>query len=49
MRRLEPEIIPADAIAAELGAWAQGVYALEQRLSGAKARRDLGWRPRSGR
>jgi nucleoside-diphosphate-sugar epimerase len=45
MRRLEPEIIPAHAIAAELGAWAKG-YALDQRLSGAKARRDLGWRPK---
>ena len=45
MRRLEPEIIPAHAIAAELGAWIRG-YALDQRLSGAKARRDLGWRPK---
>jgi nucleoside-diphosphate-sugar epimerase len=45
MQRLEPEIIPAHAIAAELGAWAKG-YALDQRLSGAKARRDLGWRPK---
>jgi nucleoside-diphosphate-sugar epimerase len=44
VRRLEPEIIPPDAIAAELGAWARG-YALDQRLSGTKARRDLGWRP----
>jgi nucleoside-diphosphate-sugar epimerase len=44
-RRDEPHIIAADAIAAELGDWARG-YALDQRLSGAKARRDLGWQPR---
>ena len=43
-RHQEPEIISADAIAAELGEWARG-YALDQRLSGAKARRDLGWTP----
>jgi nucleoside-diphosphate-sugar epimerase len=41
----EPQIISPDAIAAELGEWARG-YALDQRLSGAKARRDLGWTPR---
>ena len=40
-----PEIISTDTIAAELGAWARG-YALDQRLSGAKARRELGWQPR---
>jgi nucleoside-diphosphate-sugar epimerase len=40
-----PAIISADAIAAELGDWATG-YALDQRLSGAKARHDLGWRPK---
>jgi nucleoside-diphosphate-sugar epimerase len=44
-RRQMPQIISTDAIAAELGAWARG-YALDQRLSGAKARRDLGWRPK---
>jgi nucleoside-diphosphate-sugar epimerase len=44
-RRLEPQIISPDAIAAELGDWAKG-YALGQRLSGAKAQRDLGWRPK---
>jgi len=44
-RRIEPETISADAIAAELGGWARG-YALDQRLSGARARRDLGWSPR---
>jgi nucleoside-diphosphate-sugar epimerase len=44
-RRQEPKIIPTDAIAAELGEWAKG-YALDQRLSGAKARRELGWEPR---
>jgi hypothetical protein len=37
--------LEGDAIAAELGEWAQG-YALDQRLSGAKARRDLGWSPK---
>jgi nucleoside-diphosphate-sugar epimerase len=41
----EPEIISANAIAAELGAWASG-YALDQQLSGGKARRDLGWEPK---
>jgi nucleoside-diphosphate-sugar epimerase len=40
-----PEIVPVDAIAAELGEWARG-YALDQQLSGEKARRDLGWAPR---
>jgi nucleoside-diphosphate-sugar epimerase len=43
-RRGEPRIVSADTIAAELGEWARG-YALDQRLSGDKARRDLGWRP----
>ena len=41
----EPQIISPDAIAAELGEWARG-YALDQRLSGAKARRELGWKPK---
>lgn len=39
------EIVSADDIALELGEWARG-YACSQRLSGAKARRDLGWAPR---
>ena len=43
--KIEPQIVPVDAIAAELGEWARG-YALDQRLSGAKARRELGWRPK---
>ena len=43
--REAPEIISADAIAAELGEWARG-YALDQQLSGDKARRELGWAPR---
>ncbi len=43
-RRAEPEIISADAMALELGEWARG-YARDQRLSGAKARRELGWTP----
>ena len=41
----EPRIVSANAIAAELGEWARG-YALDQRLSGIKARRELGWEPR---
>jgi nucleoside-diphosphate-sugar epimerase len=40
-----PEEVAPDAIAAELGEWARG-YAWDQRLSGAKARRELGWQPR---
>jgi nucleoside-diphosphate-sugar epimerase len=44
-RQQEPEIISAVAIAAELGEWARG-FALDQQLSGAKARRELGWTPR---
>jgi nucleoside-diphosphate-sugar epimerase len=43
-RQPEPEIISTDAIAAELGEWARG-FARDQRLSGAKARRELGWQP----
>jgi nucleoside-diphosphate-sugar epimerase len=41
----QPQIISADAIAAELGEWARG-YGLDQRLSGEKARRELGWKPK---
>jgi nucleoside-diphosphate-sugar epimerase len=44
-RREAPLIVSADTIAAELGEWARG-YTLDQRLSGEKARRDLGWRPK---
>jgi nucleoside-diphosphate-sugar epimerase len=43
-RHREPQIVSTDAIAAELGEWARG-YALDQQLSGAKARRELGWKP----
>ena len=39
-----PQVISSDEIAAELGEWARG-YALDQQLSGAKARRELDWRP----
>jgi nucleoside-diphosphate-sugar epimerase len=42
--RQAPQIVSADAIAAELGEWARG-YGLDQLLSGAKARRELGWTP----
>jgi nucleoside-diphosphate-sugar epimerase len=44
-RHPEPQIVSTDATAAEFGEWTRG-YALDQRLSGAKARRDLGWSPR---
>jgi nucleoside-diphosphate-sugar epimerase len=44
-RRLEPQIVSTDTIAAELGAWARG-FGLDQRLCGAKAQRELGWEPR---
>lgn len=44
-RRQMPDIISAAALAAELGPWARG-YALDQQLGSAKARRDLGWRPK---
>jgi nucleoside-diphosphate-sugar epimerase len=44
-RQPQPQIISADAIAAELGEWARG-YGLDQRLSGEKARRELGWKPK---
>lgn len=44
-RRADPEIISTEAIVAEFGDWANG-YALDQRLSGAKARWELGWRPK---
>jgi nucleoside-diphosphate-sugar epimerase len=43
-RDQKPEIISADAIAAELGSWSRG-YALDQQLSGDKARHELGWNP----
>jgi len=39
------EIMPEDVAARELGEWARG-YACDQQLSGAKARRDLGWTPK---
>ena len=39
------QIVSADAIAAEIGEWARG-RALDQRLSGEKAKRELGWQPR---
>jgi hypothetical protein len=43
-RSLDPEVISADQIAAELGPWARG-YGRSQRLSAEKARRCLGWAP----
>lgn len=44
-RRAEPEIVSADSVATVLGEWARG-YALDQRLSGARVRCELGWQPR---
>jgi len=44
-RQQQPEIVSANAIAAELGEWARG-YGLDQRLSGEKARAELGWNPK---
>jgi nucleoside-diphosphate-sugar epimerase len=44
-RTEDPQIISADAAAAEWGEWARG-YARDQRLSGDKASHELGWRPR---
>ena len=43
-RDQDPQIISVDAAAAEWGEWARG-YARDQRLSGAKAQRELGWQP----
>lgn len=43
-RDQKPQVVSPAAIAAELGDWAKG-YALDQQLSGAKARRELGWTP----
>jgi nucleoside-diphosphate-sugar epimerase len=40
----EPLIRPIEEAVAEFGEWARG-YAIDQRMSGAKARRDLGWLP----
>ena len=40
----EAVVVSADAVAAELGEWARG-RALDQLLSGAKAIRELGWKP----
>jgi nucleoside-diphosphate-sugar epimerase len=39
-----PLVRSIDEGVAELGEWARG-YAIDQRMSGAKARRDLGWLP----
>ncbi|MBS0548923.1 MAG: NAD-dependent epimerase/dehydratase family protein [Proteobacteria bacterium] len=41
----DPEVVSAGTMAAELGEWARG-YAMDQCLSGAKARQQLGWAPR---
>lgn len=39
-----PQIVSVEEIVSELGEWARG-YALDQHLSGEKARAELGWRP----
>lgn len=41
---LAPAIQTPEQAAAELGEWARG-YGLDQQMSGAKARRELGWAP----
>lgn len=46
-RQPEIRIVSADLAAQRLGEWARG-YGLSQRLSGDKARSELGWRPRHG-
>jgi nucleoside-diphosphate-sugar epimerase len=43
--RLDPEVIDTDRAVAEFGQWARG-YALDQLLSGDKARQTLGWNPK---
>jgi nucleoside-diphosphate-sugar epimerase len=43
--RKEPEVVDVETVVAELGEWARG-YALDQQMSGEKARRELGWVPR---
>src|SRR5262249_8253575 len=40
----EPIVVGEDSIAPELGEWARG-YGCDQRLSGRKARFELGWAP----
>jgi nucleoside-diphosphate-sugar epimerase len=44
-RNQDPQIMSEDAAAAEWGELARG-YGRDQRLSGAKAQRELGWQPR---
>ena len=39
-----PLVRPIEEAIAEFGGWARG-YAIDQRMSGAKARRELGWSP----
>jgi nucleoside-diphosphate-sugar epimerase len=41
----KPRIVSPQEIALEIGDWAARGYALDQQLSGAKARRNLGWQP----
>ena len=41
-RRPDPEIVATEAVVREQGEWASGL-ALDQVMSGAKARRELGW------
>jgi nucleoside-diphosphate-sugar epimerase len=41
----EPEVVDVETVVAERGEWARG-YALDQRMSGEKARRELGWVPK---
>ncbi|GAA2815734.1 nucleoside-diphosphate-sugar epimerase [Aminobacter aminovorans] len=45
VERPELRVVSVDEAAERLGAWARG-YAISQRLSGDKARAELGWQPR---
>lgn len=47
MDRPDRRIVSADLAAERLGEWARG-YAISQRLSGDKARAELGWKPVHG-
>ena len=40
----EPVVCDTDAAMDEIGSWAEG-YAIDQQMSGEKARQRLGWRP----
>ena len=47
IERPELRVVSVDEAAGRLGEWARG-YAVSQRLSGDKARAELGWKPKHG-